>query len=107
MDDTLRTTVSDTGSGIPDSLRGNLFEPFVSYGKENGTGLGLTIVQKIAQDHGGSVTVQNAVKGNTVFRLTIRQALDADAGWGQKNEAQRNSPERNKVTASPARRASG
>ena len=50
--------VSDNGRGIPETIRGQLFEPFVSHGKENGTGLGLTVVQKIVQDHGGDVVVE-------------------------------------------------
>jgi signal transduction histidine kinase len=63
--------VSDNGHGIPESIRGELFEPFVSQGKENGTGLGLTVVQKIVQDHGGDVTVEKTSKEGTVFRLVL------------------------------------
>jgi signal transduction histidine kinase len=91
-EDNLEMDVADNGAGVPNAIRDRLFEPFVSYGKENGTGLGLTIVQKIAQDHGGSVMVQNAAKGNTVFRLSIPLACDAEAGVTKKN----------KVTAGPA-----
>jgi len=63
--------VSDNGRGIPESIRGNLFEPFVSVGKENGTGLGLTVVQKIVQDHGGDIVVENTSQVGTVFRVTL------------------------------------
>jgi signal transduction histidine kinase len=63
--------VCDNGRGIPESVRGKLFEPFVSYGKENGTGLGLTVVQKIVQDHGGDVTVEKTSVAGTVFRLLL------------------------------------
>ena len=63
--------VSDNGRGIPESIRTTLFEPFVSYGKENGTGLGLTVVQKIVQDHGGDVIVEKTSKDGTVFRLLL------------------------------------
>jgi len=63
--------VSDNGRGIPEIIRGQLFEPFVSHGKENGTGLGLTVVQKIVQDHGGDVTVENTSQAGTVFRLLL------------------------------------
>ncbi|HEV3206360.1 MAG TPA: ATP-binding protein [Terriglobales bacterium] len=63
--------VCDNGRGIPESLRGKLFEPFVSYGKENGTGLGLTVVQKIVQDHGGDVTVEKTSAAGTVFRVQL------------------------------------
>ena len=61
--------VSDNGRGIPEKIRGQLFEPFISHGKENGTGLGLTVVQKIIQDHGGDVIVEKTSAEGTVFRL--------------------------------------
>jgi len=63
--------VTDNGRGIPESIRDRLFEPFISYGKENGTGLGLTVVQKIVQDHGGDVVVERTSEQGTVFRLTL------------------------------------
>lgn len=63
--------VSDNGPGIAEPIRDKLFHPFVSHGKENGTGLGLTVVQKIVQDHGGSVAVQRTEDARTVFRITI------------------------------------
>jgi len=63
--------ISDHGRGIPDSIRNTLFEPFVSVGKENGTGLGLTIVQKIVQDHGGEVRIESTSELGTVFRIRL------------------------------------
>jgi signal transduction histidine kinase len=63
--------VSDNGHGIPDLVRDRLFEPFVSHGKENGTGLGLTVVQKIVQDHGGDVTVESTTSQGTVFLIVL------------------------------------
>jgi signal transduction histidine kinase len=63
--------VCDNGRGIPELIRGKLFEPFVSCGKENGTGLGLTVVQKIVQDHGGDVTMEKTSAEGTVFRLLL------------------------------------
>lgn len=71
-DDTSVTiAVSDNGPGIAEPIRDQLFHPFVSYGKENGTGLGLTVVQKIVQDHGGKVVVERTADARTVFRITI------------------------------------
>jgi signal transduction histidine kinase len=69
--DAIEVRVCDNGRGIPQEIHGNLFEPFVSHGKENGTGLGLTVVQKILQDHGGDVSVENTSREGTVFRLVI------------------------------------
>ena len=63
--------VSDNGPGIAEPIRDKLFHPFVSYGKENGTGLGLTVVQKIVQDHGGNVLMERTADARTVFRITI------------------------------------
>ena len=64
-------SVSDNGPGIADSIRAKLFHPFVSYGKENGTGLGLAVVQKIVQDHGGEIRVERTAQQTTVFRITL------------------------------------
>jgi signal transduction histidine kinase len=47
--------VADSGSGVPDSIRESLFEPFVTCDKPGGTGLGLAIVKKIVCEHGGRV----------------------------------------------------
>jgi signal transduction histidine kinase len=63
--------VADNGHGIPEPVRTSIFQPFVSYGKENGTGLGLAVVQKIIQDHGGRATVESTGAAGTVFRLTL------------------------------------
>jgi signal transduction histidine kinase len=63
--------VSDNGPGIAEAIRDKLFHPFVSFGKENGTGLGLTVVQKIVQDHGGQVLLESSPDARTVFRITL------------------------------------
>jgi signal transduction histidine kinase len=64
-------SVSDNGPGIAEPIRGKLFHPFVSFGKENGTGLGLTVVQKIVQDHGGQVVLERTSDARTIFRITL------------------------------------
>lgn len=63
--------VADNGPGIPEAIRENLFQPFVSYGKAKGIGLGLTAVHKIMQDHGGEVSVESTGAQGTVFRLRL------------------------------------
>jgi len=63
--------IRDHGRGIPESIRKSLFEPFVSEGKQNGTGLGLTVVQKIVQDHAGEIVVENTSSEGTIFRIVL------------------------------------
>jgi signal transduction histidine kinase len=63
--------ISDNGPGIAEPIRDKLFHPFVSFGKQNGTGLGLTVVQKIVQDHGGQVEQERTEDARTVFRITL------------------------------------
>jgi len=59
--------IADTGAGIPAALHEGIFEPFFSHGKENGTGLGLTVSQKIIQDHGGELRLAKTSNAGTVF----------------------------------------
>lgn len=66
----LEIRVVDNGPGIPEPIRDKLFRPFVSYGKTHGTGLGLAVVQKIVQDHGGNVRAQSS-GGGAAFELVL------------------------------------
>jgi signal transduction histidine kinase len=70
----LMLQVADTGPGIPQAIRGRVFEPFVSVGKKTGTGLGLANVKKIVEEHGGSVEVESTNRGAT-FTLRIPSAM--------------------------------
>lgn len=69
--DRIDIVVADNGRGVPDHLRASIFQPFVSYGKENGTGLGLTVVHKIVQDHGGEVRVQSTSAAGTAILVSL------------------------------------
>jgi signal transduction histidine kinase/putative methionine-R-sulfoxide reductase with GAF domain len=69
----LLVSVSDTGPGIPREIEGRLFQSFVTAGKEGGTGLGLAIVKKIAEEHGGTVTVHSSDEGAS-FEMRIPQS---------------------------------
>lgn len=71
--DELVMTVSDSGNGIPKTIRNKLFEPFVTAGKTLGTGLGLANVKEIVEEHGGSIEVKSSRRG-TCFTIRILQA---------------------------------
>jgi signal transduction histidine kinase len=62
----LRLSVSDSGRGVPESIREHLFEPFAT-GRPDGTGLGLAIVREVAEAHGGSARVLHRGDGTTVI----------------------------------------
>ncbi|MEX0348527.1 MAG: nitrogen regulation protein NR(II) [Paracoccaceae bacterium] len=65
----LQIEIIDDGPGLPEDIRNDVFDPFVS-GRENGTGLGLALVSKIISDHNGWITV-TSVPGRTIFRLSL------------------------------------
>ena len=65
----LELQVIDNGPGIPADIRDTIFYPLVS-GRENGSGLGLTIAQSFVQQHGGSIEVSSR-PGHTCFSLML------------------------------------
>ena len=72
--DQISLLIADNGPGVSDSVRVTLFQPFVSEGKTSGIGLGLTLAHKIAQEHGGGVTLEESKPGQTVFRISLAKA---------------------------------
>ena len=66
--------VRDNGPGIPDDIRSNLFDPFVT-SKSSGSGLGLSLVAKIVSDHGGLIEVDSR-PGRTDFRMHLPMLSD-------------------------------
>jgi len=64
-------TITDSGPGVAEHIRDSLFEPFVSDGKHSGTGLGLTLANSVAKEHGGAVTLLSTQPGETIFRLSL------------------------------------
>lgn len=63
-------TVQDNGPGIPQEIQSKFFEPFVTFGKADGTGLGSAIVKSIIEAHGGSVDFSSS-SGGTLFTMRI------------------------------------
>lgn len=66
--------VIDYGAGVPVKIRNSLFEPFVSEGKQKGTGLGLTLAHCIASEHGGGVTLLSSRPGETIFQMRVARS---------------------------------
>jgi signal transduction histidine kinase len=73
VDERIYVRILDNGPGIPASVRRTLFDPFVTAGKPNGTGLGLTLARRIAEEHGGSVCIEESNRERTVFTLSLTQ----------------------------------
>jgi len=71
MNDHVEITVVDNGSGIPESIRDEAFQPFITYGKNGGTGLGLAVAHKIARDHGGDVKIHSTGPSGTAIKLVL------------------------------------
>jgi PAS domain S-box-containing protein len=69
-DNTLRFSVTDNGSGFPEHLMKRAFEPYVTT-KAKGTGLGLVIVKKIIEEHGGSVAISNVEPHGARVLITL------------------------------------
>ncbi len=63
--------IVDDGPGIPPRLSGKLFEPFVSGGSADGTGLGLTISRELAAAHGGELKLVETGPTGTTFELRL------------------------------------
>jgi len=77
-DDHLVWAVRDTGPGIPDQVRGRLFELFAT-GRKGGTGLGLAIVKKIIDDHHGTIRPETGPSGTTfVIRMPLSRPADGE-----------------------------
>jgi two-component system, NtrC family, nitrogen regulation sensor histidine kinase GlnL len=76
----LEVCVRDNGPGVPEDIRQNLFDPFVTT-KVSGNGLGLALTAKVVGDHGGIVECESQPR-RTVFRLLlpIETTRDAEAG---------------------------
>jgi K+-sensing histidine kinase KdpD len=66
----VRIDFKDTGTGMPDEVKKKIFEPFMTYGKKHGTGLGMAIVKKVIDDHHGTIDIESEMGHGTT--ITIR-----------------------------------
>ncbi|MBD3421223.1 MAG: GAF domain-containing protein [Chitinivibrionales bacterium] len=63
--------IIDSGRGIPGHVQERLFQPFVTYGKKNGTGLGMSIARSIIEKHEGRIKLKSMLGKGTTFTITI------------------------------------
>ena len=66
----VRLTISDSGSGFPAKILTRAFEPYVTT-KSKGTGLGLAVVKKIVDDHGAKIELRNRMQGDEVIGAKV------------------------------------
>ena len=75
--------VIDNGPGVPARIRKHLLcDPFVSEGKQKGTGLGLTLAHCIAEEHGGEVILLGSRPGETIFQMKVARAIPPQEALG-------------------------
>jgi PAS domain S-box-containing protein len=73
-------SVSDTGHGMPKSIKDKIFDPyFTTKGKNKGTGLGLSIVRGIIRNYGGDIAVDSEIGKGSTFRAYFPVASPLDA----------------------------
>jgi signal transduction histidine kinase len=83
-EDGVAVRITDTGPGIPDTIRGRIFDPFFTTKDQGeGTGLGLGIAQQIVQRHRGRISVDSE-PGRTSFEISL--PLTAVAATGREAE---------------------
>ena len=69
----VNVSVLDNGTGIPEELLGRIFDPYVTT-KAKGNGLGLMIVRRIVQAHGGAITCASHTGEGTCFTVRLPRA---------------------------------
>jgi signal transduction histidine kinase len=70
VDNQIHAAVSDSGPGVPDELKEKIFDPFFTTNPD-GSGIGLSIAQRIVTDHNGSLTVTSGKLGGAHFTVAL------------------------------------
>jgi len=71
VQDQVAIRISDTGVGIPSEVLPKLFEPFVTHGKTNSTGLGLAIAKSVVEAHGGKISLSSVKASGTTIEIRL------------------------------------
>jgi signal transduction histidine kinase len=69
--DEIELHFTDTGSGVPKELHERIFEPYFTYGKYKGAGLGLAIARQIVEEHGGSIRLESTGDQGSTFTVSL------------------------------------
>ncbi len=67
----VKVEFTDSGTGMPEEVKKRIFEPFMTYGKKHGTGLGMAIVKKVIDDHGGRIEIDSEMGKGTTIRILL------------------------------------
>jgi signal transduction histidine kinase len=67
----VRIDFTDTGTGMPEEVKKRIFEPFMTYGKKHGTGLGMSIVKKVIDDHHGKIEINSVMGKGTAITIYL------------------------------------
>jgi PAS domain S-box-containing protein len=70
--------VTDTGTGIPEAVRGRIFDPFFTTKGEAGTGLGLSVSYSIVKRHGGEIRVESLEGRGSTFTILLPSGAEAE-----------------------------
>jgi signal transduction histidine kinase len=78
----LLLTVADQGKGIPADKQARIFEPFFTT-RQQGTGLGLALVKKVVEAHGGTIRVESGADQGTTFVIELPSGREEGSRHGQ------------------------
>ncbi len=72
-DEKVKVTVEDDGCGIPDNIKEEIFEKGFKEGKNAGSGLGMHLVKRIAENYGGEIAAKDSDLGGAKFEISLKK----------------------------------